>query len=594
MRIDSNLVVHLRDKIKISDIISRKIKLISKGKEFIGLCPFHAEKTPSFTVNDYKQFYHCFGCGAHGDIVSFIINFDKINYHEAIEHLAKEAGIDITSSYASEKEIAFDRKLHDILEIATAFYHAELDGKIEALNYLKSRGLSTPIIKKFRIGYASNNDLLIRKLTKRFSSKEILEAGIFKQNNYNGEMFSSFRNRIIFPIFDIFDKVIALGGRALDGKNPKYLNSSETTIFCKRNILYGLNFARGEAFKKEEIIVTEGYMDTISLHNFGFTNTVATLGTSVNENHLKILWETVNEPVFCMDADTAGVNAMNRLAMIALKHLTIGKSVHFIELDKGFDPDDILRKGGKELFREFLNKKIGLAELLWKNKVNDIKFLETPERRALLDAEFAHIVSLIKDDKIKKAYKDFFKQKIWEFFKGKKFQKLEKNLTYTPLNIKFNNLSIIERYEMGLLFLLYNEPELLQKKGVGEFFENYESKFKYINEIYSELYRIFNEYDTHICIQEEVKKLLLNCAKKYKIEELITETSSFLDKININNYINNNQKWFLIVKLIHLETLKEEYQLLLKSLEEDSFKKAMEIKKKITAIQMQIRVAPTT
>ena len=330
----------VRDRVAISQIVGKRVSLKHKGKEHSGLCPFHSEKTPSFTVNDDKGFYHCFGCGAHGNVFDFVMQMEGLSFPESVERLATEAGLAIPQA-DSKVSKEYDRyaKLMACAESAAKFFQDQLRSSagFEAREYLARRGVSAKIIEEFRLGFAPDTQGKLREVINAagFSTKEMEEIGLIK-NTY--EMF---RGRLIFPITDVKGRVIAFGGRILGAGEPKYLNSPETPIFHKRRVLYGRAIARKAVYDTGSIIVTEGYMDTISLHQSGFKNTVAPLGTSLTDEHLAELWQLAKEPVMCFDGDSAGKRAAIRAGELALPLLKAGLSLKFIELPSGQDPDDV-------------------------------------------------------------------------------------------------------------------------------------------------------------------------------------------------------------------------------------------------------------
>lgn len=588
MAFDNQFTKYLRERVRLSEVISRRVKLLPKGKEFLGLCPFHAEKTPSFTVNDQKGVYYCFGCGAHGDVFNFFMDFNKYNFNEAIASIAKEIGVPLPEkANQSNEQVKFEKRIFELLEFIASYWQSKLYSNKKALDYLYSRGLSAQIINQFRLGYAPSSRDLVAECSHKFSEKELIESGVFKR--HNNKLISVFFNRIIFPIFNSNNKVIAFGGRTLGDQQPKYLNSPETFIFHKRATLYALNFAKKEAFSKQELIVTEGYMDTIALYNAHFNNVVASLGTAISDEHLALLWNIVDNPIFCMDGDVAGFNAMSRLSEIALTNLRLGKSVSFVCLKDGMDPDDTLSKGGSTLFRELLNNKINLSEFLWQNKLNEMGNIDTPEKKAVFEAKLMKAAESIKDQNVKRAYKSFFKEKLWNYFRVNKLSPLSDKLSNKALSIKFNNLEPKERYEIILLLLVCRAPKLLKEKDVVDFFENYEPKSRLANKLYPEIYQLANEELEENLIAEKAEELIFDYAEANKIKELLTEISYLLDKMALNSYIEYNRKWFLIMRSIYLESLKEEYKFLIEKLDEASYKKAMEIKIKISELEPQVR-----
>ena len=338
----------LRDKIAVSDIVGRRVRLIKKGDEFLGLCPFHHEKTPSFTINDSKGFYHCFGCGAHGDIVRYLMEAEKMPFREAVEYLAHRAGIPMPKSSAEEVHLQERRNnLTTIMEEACHFFHMNLFGDIgaSARAYLIKRGITSTVARQFRLGYAPSGSALTAHLeAKGFNLKQCQALGLIAEGRDGRGFHDYFYDRVMFPILDRRKKVIGFGGRMMAKGEPKYLNSPETELFHKGDTLYALPHALETMRKTNNTILVEGYMDVIALHSAGFTNAVAPLGTALTEAQIKILWQSTDEPIICFDGDAAGQKASYRALHRALPHLTPGKSLRFVFLPSPFDPDDMIRK----------------------------------------------------------------------------------------------------------------------------------------------------------------------------------------------------------------------------------------------------------
>lgn len=436
----------LRARISISDLIGEKTKLTKRGREYIGLCPFHQEKTPSFTINESKGFYHCFGCGAHGDIVKFLMDSEGLPFIEAVRKLASRCGLELPNfSKESQEANARRKSLYEIMEMAVAFYEKNLAMPVgaEGLKYFqKKRELSSDIVKKFRLGYASsNNALKAYLLSKGIAEQDLAELGLLAvPEDQNRSSYDFFRDRVMIPIFDKQNNAIAFGGRIMDNSQPKYLNSPETPIFNKRRILYNMNNAREPAYACKRLIICEGYMDVIALDAFGFSYAVAPLGTALTEEQILEAWKVCNTPVLCFDGDSAGIKAAIRSIDRVLPILRPGYSVNYIFLKECKDPDELLHKFGAEKFEQYLQKAKPLVDILWhKCKMN--KELQTPEQKALMEKETLEEVSKIKDSQIRTYYVREMKARIFELFKTKKENK--NNI----VNTKENNIKIKSEYK---------------------------------------------------------------------------------------------------------------------------------------------------
>jgi DNA primase len=407
----------IRARVALADIIGRRTKLIKRGREFTGLCPFHNEKSPSFTVNEEKGFYHCFGCGAHGDVISFVRESQNLSFVEAIEQLAGQAGLEVPKATPQERERAIRQTtLAEAVEAACVFFEDQLRSHAGAAAraYLERRGLDRAAIERFRLGYApSGSGLLKQHLIKDFPEPMLLEAGLIGQKEESRSSFDYFRDRVMFPIFDRSGRAIAFGGRVLGDAKPKYLNSPETPIFQKGSVLYGLNWARQGVGKGADLVVTEGYMDVIALHRAGFEGAVAPLGTALTEAQLDELWRLADEPILCFDGDAAGQRAASRALDRALPLLKPGKSLRFAMLTGGEDPDTLIAKFGIEAMRSVLASAQPMAEVLWKQEVA-ARPGDTPERRADLARRLAARAASIGDEGLRRAYAGFFKNCLYE------------------------------------------------------------------------------------------------------------------------------------------------------------------------------------
>jgi DNA primase len=405
----------LRARVSLAEIVGRRVRLIKRGREYVGLCPFHNEKTPSFSVVEDKGFYHCFGCGAHGDVIGFAMQTGNLSFPEAVEQLARQAGLEVPRQSREEHEKAERQaSAQSAVEAACVFYEETLQGPSgrEARRYLEGRGLDLATMRRFRLGYAPDGrDSLKRALAKSFPEPLLIEAGLIKKPDSGGEAFDYFRHRVIFPIGDRQGRIIAFGGRILGEGQPKYLNSPETPLFQKGRVLYGWAQARAAAAREPSAIVTEGYMDVIALHRAGFPTAVAPLGTALTEMQLEELWRLAPEPVLCFDGDAAGLRAAGRALERALPLLKPGHSLRFATLPSGEDPDTVVLRQGPEAMREVLERARSLAETLW--ALETARPTDTPERRAALEQRLDARVRSIADRTVQEHYRGFFRERLF-------------------------------------------------------------------------------------------------------------------------------------------------------------------------------------
>ena len=414
MAVPPEFIEDLRQRIPLSDVIGKRVKLIRKGRRFTGLCPFHSEKTPSFSVVDDDGFYHCFGCGVHGDAISFLRETDGLDFMEAVERLADMAGIPVPHSTPQDPAKAQQRKAAlDILETTTRFFQDALgrdDGQ-DAARYIRNRGLAAETISTFRLGYAPRGGLRAALAARGFSDADMLAAGVIRKSDRDGSLFDYFRDRVMFPIENQQGRVIAFGARALGDAQPKYLNSGEGPTFSKKTVLYGLVQAREGLRRKLPLVVGEGYMDVIAIQRSGTAAAVAPLGTALTEEQIALLWKLHDEPILCFDGDAAGQRAQMRALERILPLLTPGKSARLAVMPEGKDPDDVLRETGNDGFLKLLAVARSLVDSLWDALVGQHD-LRQPESRARFWQEIRGQVRLIGNNQVRSAYGDEIESRI--------------------------------------------------------------------------------------------------------------------------------------------------------------------------------------
>lgn len=432
----------LRSRISIVDVVGNKVKLTKRGREYLGLCPFHNEKTPSFTVNESKGFYHCFGCGAHGDIIKFEMDANGLPFIEAVKKLADKVGLQLPAWSKESQEQNLKRKsLYEIMDIACTYFEKNLRMPVGAhgLSYFKDkRALSEETIKKFRLGYApSGNGLKALLASKGISEQDMAELGLIAvPEDKSRAPHDFFRDRVMIPIMDKQGNVIAFGGRIMDNSQPKYLNSPETPIFNKRRILYNMNNAREPAYSAKRLIICEGYMDVIALDSFNFSYAAAPLGTALTEEQIIEAWRVCNTPTLCFDGDGAGIKAAIRSIDRVLPILKAGYSVNYIFLKEKKDPDELLHSLGATVFEQYLQRAKPLVDILWhKCKMN--KDTDTPEQKALIEKETFEEVAKIKDEQIRNYYTQEMKKRIYYTFgKGSIYKNNENKPQNTPQQVE--------------------------------------------------------------------------------------------------------------------------------------------------------------
>jgi len=371
------------------ELIERRVPLKRVGSEFQACCPFHDEKTPSFTVSPKKQFYHCFGCGAHGTVIGFLMQYEGLEFLDAVEELARSAGLEVPTT--GNRQPAPDTGLYDILAACSKFYVEQLKKHPAAIEYLKGRGLSGEVSRDFEVGYAPAGwEGVIKHLgTDAKKLEQLKQAGMLSDGKSGS--YDKFRDRIMFPIHDRRGRVIAFGGRALADDGPKYMNSPETTLYHKSRELYGLYLARQRSGRLDNIIVVEGYMDVVALAQFGFKNVVATSGTATTDTQVEILFRAADTIVYCFDGDKAGLKAAWRALEATLPKLRDGLQAKFLFLPDGEDPDSMVRKHGEQVFARHIENAKALSEFFFEHFTAETSLASLDGRARLVQQAMPHI-----------------------------------------------------------------------------------------------------------------------------------------------------------------------------------------------------------
>jgi len=422
MRFTDEFLEELRARLPVSEVVGRRVKLKRAGREWKGLSPFQQEKTPSFTVNDQKQFYHDFSTGKHGNIFDFVMETEGVSFPEAVERLASMAGMPVPAATpdAARQQQQRRKTLYDVMDLAAKFFADTLASRhgAKARGYLGDRSISPSVQLQFRIGYAPVERFALKEHLGALgiSTDDMVEAGLLVAGDDIPLPYDRFRDRVMFPITDLRGRVIAFGGRALEKDAPaKYLNSPETPLFHKGDNLYNLSTARLAAHNGSTLVVVEGYVDVIAMVGAGFPASVAPLGTALTENQLALLWKMADEPILCFDGDKAGQKAMWRAADLALPHLAPGKSLRFASLPEGQDPDDLARTSGRAAIEEVISAARGLADVIWLREIGGGSY-GTPERRAALEARIGELTNGIRDEMVRRHYRQDLAQRLQRAF----------------------------------------------------------------------------------------------------------------------------------------------------------------------------------
>jgi DNA primase len=472
MKFSDSFLDEIRARLPVSQVVGRRVPLKRAGREWKGLSPFNKEKTPSFTVNDQKGFYHDFSSGKHGDIFTFVMETEGLSFPEAVERLAGEAGLELPKPDPHFEHSAKERLgLFEALDAAARSFEDGLTAREgrDALLYAERRGLGRETLQEFRIGYAANaRDALKTALLKRgFTEAQLLDAGLIIKPDDERPTYDRFRNRLTIPILDAKSRVIAFGARALDrDQEPKYLNSPETRLFDKGSTVFNLARARQRAFERGELIVVEGYMDVIALHQAGFANSVATLGTAFTERQMELLWHLAAEPVVCFDGDRAGEAAAARAIDRMLPNLREGHSFRFAFLPEGSDPDDLVRSKGAKAFAECLAGARPLIDVLWLRELK-AHAIDTPERRAAFEARLDALLGQIGNIRVRDHYRREVKNRLFNLWReqGTRRGKQTAGSASPPAVSGPTKMPSAHGFATVIILALINHPFLLDRFG---------------------------------------------------------------------------------------------------------------------------------
>ena len=535
MKYPKEYLDEIKTRLKVSSVVSKSVQLKKRGKEFVGLSPFKTEKTPSFTVNDEKGFYHCFSTSEHGNIFDFLMKTQNLKFGEAVKSLANLAGMrPYTFSKQDEEREKNWKEYSLIYNQYVQFYHDELlknESSNVAREYLKKRNLSKEEVKKFKIGYVDKHANFFDRLKKNFSKKILIESGLFYLDEKKNVYVERFRERVIFPINSISGQPIGLGGRTIKENNylAKYINSPETPFFKKGSNLYNLDLARKLSNKIDHVYLVEGYMDVVGLNKNKIENVVANLGTSLTDKQILILNQFFEDIIICFDGDESGYKAALRAAENSIKELQPEKQISFLFLPDGEDPDSFANKNGKDYFIDFSKQnKISIHQFIFEHHKR--KTDNNPSSMAIFEKNLRTIAATIKDEYIKKYVLEYFLERVFsltpnvnnkKYFIPKKTRSLK--LTQKYFN-ESKSISQIEIKEFSLLYLILNNLKIFQEN------------FHLIENI-----KLFTNEN------KLVFDVILSRLKNdgvFTIEELLID-SQLIDKIfkfaSIKHILNNNQ-----------------------------------------------------
>ncbi|MBD5400598.1 DNA primase [bacterium] len=452
---DRNFTDELRTRLSIVDVVGRRVPLTRKGQNYWGCCPFHNEKTPSFSVNEEKGFYHCFGCGEHGDIISFTMKTNNMDFRAAITELAQMAGVKLPDSKPRDPAaVARAESYVGITERAAQMYQQKLfeECGAHALAYIRGRGFTDEMIKKYRIGYAPKNSLIANSFANA-KQENLIATGLCRRGDYG--LYDFFRDKLMFPIFNARGQIVAFSGRSLDGSEPKYINTTDTEMFHKRKTVFGLNFARDAIYRAGRSIVVEGQIDAIQMQCHGFGETVAPLGTALTEDHIALLCKSNRNITFCFDGDNAGQKAAARAASIVMPFLRDTSDVRFAFVTGGKDPDEVLKSGGTDAMRAIIDGATSITDFLWE-LANKNYVTSTPGGQARAEKFLSAEIAKITDEGLRRAYD--------KEYNSRKFNQWSK-WTRKKQEVKIALPSVDEITRGTLVYITNTFPELAERHG---------------------------------------------------------------------------------------------------------------------------------
>lgn len=453
---DRNFTDELRERLSIVDVVGRRVPLVKKGQNYWGCCPFHNEKTPSFSVNEDKGFYHCFGCGEHGDIISFVMKSENVDFKTAITELAAQAGLKMPDYKPKPAaQVAREESYYQIMSGACDIYQKLLFEPMgaTALEYVRRRGFTDEMIQRYRIGYAPKNNIIANKFV-NVKQENLMATGMCRRGDYG--MYDFFRDKLMFPIFNARGQIVAFSGRCLDGSEPKYINTTDTELFHKRKTIFGFNFARDAIHRANRSIVVEGQIDAIQMQCHGFPETVAPLGTALTEDHISMLCKANRNIIFCFDGDAAGQKAAARACDIVMPFLRDTSDVRFAFVTGGKDPDEILKSGGDAAMQKIIDASTGLTDFLW-NLANTGFNVSTPGGRTQAEKFIKQKTDKITDQHLRAEYEQEYNQRI--FNQWHKWKRQSQNIP------KIDMPGVDDITKNTVVFIVNKYPEIAERYG---------------------------------------------------------------------------------------------------------------------------------
>ena len=589
MKYPKEYLNEIKLRMKVSQVVGKSVQLKKRGKEFVGLSPFKNEKTPSFTVSDEKEFYHCFATGEHGNIFDFIMKTKSMGFGEAVKTLAAEAGMQQYrfSKFDEEKEKKF-QTYKNIYKEYSHFFHLELFDKnnFEAYDYLLKRGLKKEIFKEFNLGYVPWKNNFYETLLKKFSAEEIALTNLYYKSDKTGKFIDRFNSRIIFPIKNLIGDTIAFGGRIIkEGKLAKYINSPETEYYKKRRMLFNLDKAKTFRPETEKVIIVEGYMDVVSLYSSGIKNVISNSGTALTEGQIELTWKFFSKPIICLDGDQSGQSAALRIAERLLPYINENNKIYFAIMPKGLDPDDYIKQGGKDKFIAFIKDNKIIQSYIWDIYSSQID-RKDPFSISKFEKKIKNLCFTIKDETLKKYILEDFLEKIKKLTPSQNFKKSFNRYSkkdFKPLNAtknlynQKNNYTKEQLKEFAILSIMLNYSQNTQSK-IEELSEIKFSNIKIDN--------LKNEIIDYLSEEASPNEFKSKLEKNHKLLISEIEKNSYLKSIlmkkndlEINELIDDLLKD--LKEMNHLKEIEFLEEKVAKNLDESSYSELIKLKNQL-------------
>jgi DNA primase len=592
MKYPKEYLDEIKLRLKVSQVVGKSVQLKKRGKEFIGLSPFKNEKSPSFTVNDEKEFYHCFSSGEHGNIFDFLMKTKSVGFGEAVRTLASEAGMQPHrfSNFDKKKDLRF-QNYKNILKDYSDYFHRQLfqENNKDASEYLLKRGLKKNIIEEFQLGYVPWKNNFYEELLKKYTVEDINLTGLYYKNDKTGKYFDRFNSRIIFPINNIIGDTVAFGGRIIrDGKLAKYINSPETEFYKKGNMLFNLDKAKNSRAETDEVIIVEGYMDVVTVYSSGIKNVISNSGTAITERQVELIWKFFSNPIICLDGDESGQKAALRIAEKLFPLINENNKIYFSIMPEGKDPDDYIKQKGKDGLLNLLKEKEIIQSFIWNFQLSKID-QNNPYEISKFEKEIKKLSYSIQDETLKKYVLEDFLEKIKHLTpiqtskQNYRYSKYIKKKDYSILqetkilHQKKKDLSKIQIIEFSILFIILNYLEISSKK-LEEL-----SEIKFLtekNEILKNLIiNLFVKGNTEETINTKIKKeyddLIKNINENSNIEIIVKNKTNQDIADLLDDLISDHKEQDNLRKIESLE------QKLINNLDESSYSELIKLKNQL-------------